>query len=34
MEFEIGCIGLEPAQRDGQNVSAEFIFVYRFRLQR
>ena len=24
----------EPAQRDGQNVSAEFIFVYRFRLQR
>lgn len=24
----------EPAQRDGQNVSAEFTFVYRFRLQR
>jgi TonB family protein len=24
----------EPAQRDGQTVSAEFTFVYRFRLQR
>ena len=24
----------EPAQRDGQNVPAEFTFVYRFRLQR
>jgi TonB family protein len=24
----------EPAQKDGQNVSAEFTFVYRFRLQR
>ena len=24
----------EPAQRDGQNVAAEFTFVYRFRLQR
>lgn len=24
----------EPAQRDGQNVTAEFTFVYRFRLQR
>lgn len=24
----------EPAQRDGQNVVAEFAFVYRFRLRR
>ena len=24
----------EPAQRDGQNIPAEFTFVYRFRLQR
>ena len=24
----------EPAQRDGQNVAAEFNYVYRFRLQR
>jgi protein TonB len=24
----------EPAQRDGQNVPAEFTYVYRFRLQR
>ena len=24
----------EPAQRDGQNVPAEFTFVYRFRLKR
>ncbi|MSP37524.1 MAG: energy transducer TonB [Deltaproteobacteria bacterium] len=24
----------EPAQKDGQNVAAEFTFVYRFRLQR
>jgi TonB family protein len=24
----------EPAQRDGQNVPAEFTFIYRFRLQR
>ena len=24
----------EPAQKDGQNVSAEFTYVYRFRLQR
>jgi protein TonB len=24
----------EPAQRDGQNVAAEFIYVYRFRLKR
>jgi protein TonB len=24
----------EPAQRDGQNVAAEFTYVYRFRLQR
>jgi vitamin B12 transporter len=24
----------EPAQRDGQNVPAEFTFVYRFRLRR
>jgi len=24
----------EAAQRDGQNVSAEFIYIYRFRLQR
>jgi protein TonB len=24
----------EPAQKDGQNVPAEFSFIYRFRLQR
>jgi protein TonB len=24
----------EPAQRDGQNVTAEFTYIYRFRLQR
>ena len=24
----------EPAQRDGQNVAAEFSYIYRFRLQR
>ena len=24
----------EPAQRDGQNISAEFTYIYRFRLQR
>jgi protein TonB len=24
----------EPAQKDGQNVAAEFTYVYRFRLQR
>ena len=24
----------EPAQRDGQNVAAEFTYIYRFRLQR
>ena len=24
----------EPAQRDGQNVPAEFTYIYRFRLQR
>jgi protein TonB len=24
----------EPAQRDGRNVSAEFIYIYRFRLQK
>jgi TonB family protein len=24
----------EPAQRDGQNVPAEFTYVYRFRLQK
>ena len=24
----------EPAQRDGQSVSAEFTYIYRFRLQR
>ena len=24
----------EPAQRDGHNVPAEFIYIYRFRLQR
>jgi protein TonB len=24
----------EPAQKDGQNVAAEFSYIYRFRLQR
>jgi TonB family protein len=24
----------EPAQRDGQSVAAEFIYIYRFRLRR
>jgi TonB family protein len=24
----------EPARRDGHNVPAEFIYIYRFRLQR
>jgi TonB family protein len=24
----------EPAQKDGKNVSAEFVYVYRFRLQK
>jgi protein TonB len=24
----------EPAQREGQNVPAEFTYIYRFRLQR
>jgi len=24
----------EPAQKDGQNVAAEFNYIYRFRLQR
>ncbi|MGH7795523.1 MAG: energy transducer TonB [Candidatus Binatia bacterium] len=24
----------EPAQRDGRNVAAEFIYIYRFRLKR
>jgi protein TonB len=24
----------EPAQRDGQNIPAEFTYIYRFRLQR
>jgi protein TonB len=24
----------EPAQKDGQNVAAEFNYVYRFRIQR
>jgi periplasmic protein TonB len=24
----------EPAQKDGQNVPAEFTYIYRFRLQR
>jgi hypothetical protein len=24
----------EPAQKDGQNVAAEFTFIYRFRMQR